>query len=190
MGDGSFNQDYLRKLAEGDREVERHFISFFGAVLRVKLRNKLRSPQQIEDVRQETFLRVFTSLRKENGIHEPQRLGAFVNAVCNNVMMESFRASIRYRQMPEDMPEIVDESADSSRNLVTGERRKMVESILAELPEKDRELLRRIFLEEEDKERIAAAMGVKPEYLRLLVHRAKGRFRAALEKNKPSGPEK
>ncbi len=42
MGDGSFNQDYLRKLAEGDREVERHFISFFGAVLRVKLRNKLR----------------------------------------------------------------------------------------------------------------------------------------------------
>ena len=187
MKDWIFNEDYLRKLTEGDPEVESHFVSHFSGLLRVKLRIKLRSVQTIEDIRQETFLRVFLTLRKKDGIQSPEKLGAFVNAVCNNVMMESFRASIRYRQMPQDVPEIIDQSADPSQNLVTEERRKLVEALLEELSAKDREILRRFFLEEQGKEAIARTMGVSPEYLRVLVHRAKTRFRSAFENLKPSG---
>lgn len=69
MASPPFNDDYVRRLTAGDREVERHFTSHFGTLLRIKLRTKLRSPQLIEDVRQETFLRVLQSLRKkENGL--------------------------------------------------------------------------------------------------------------------------
>ena len=189
MKDWIFNEDYLRKLTEGDPEVESHFVLHFSALLRVKLRNKLRSTQTIEDIRQETFLRVFLALRKKDGIQTPEKLGAFVNAVCNNVMMESFRASIRYRQMPEDVPEIIDHSADPSQNLVTEERRKLVEALLEDLPAKDHEILRTFFLEEHSKEAIARKMGVSPAYLRVLVHRARTRFRSAFENSKPSGPQ-
>lgn len=188
MKDWIFNEDYLSKLTQGDPEVESHFVSHFSGLLRVKLRNKLRSAQTIEDIRQETFLRVFQTLRKKDGIQSAEKLGAFVNAVCNNVMLESFRASIRYRQMPEDVPEIIDRSADPSQNLVTEERSKLVEKLLEELPPKDREILRRFFLQEQAKEAIAQAMGVSPEYLRVLVHRAKTRFRSAFKNSRPSGP--
>src|ERR1700709_1868997 len=98
MDQVDFNEEYVRKLAAGDREVQQHFTNHFSPLLRIKLRTKLRSPQLIEDVRQETFLRVLQTVRKTNGLQNPERLGAFVNSVCNNVMMECFRANTRHPQ--------------------------------------------------------------------------------------------
>ena len=39
-----------------------------NSLLGMKLRNRLRSPQMVEDVRQETFLRVFALLRRDHGV--------------------------------------------------------------------------------------------------------------------------
>lgn len=183
MEHSSFDEEYVRKLAAGDPEVQKHFISHFGGLLRIKLRSKLRSPQLIEDVRQETFLRVLQSFKKEQGgLHSPERLGAYVNSVCNNVMFESLRAATRHSQIPEDFREIVDDSADPARQVVTNERKQIVARVLETLPPKDRELLRQVFFEERDKQEICKEMKVNGEYLRVLLHRAKGRFRDALGK--------
>ena len=184
-----FNEDYLHKLEEGDSEIEKHFITYFEALLQVKLRNKVKSPQLIEDISQETFLRVLKSLRK-GGIRNPDRLGAFVNAVCNNVMMESLRASTRYRQMPDDLPEIVDEAADPFASLETEQRRRLFSEILESLPEFDREVLRRIYLEELSMQEVSRQMGVSHEYLRGLIHGAKIRFGLALEQTEGSRPQR
>src|SRR5947209_3062522 len=185
MEHSSFNEEYVRKLAAGDPEVQRHFVSYFGALLRIKLRSKLRSPELIEDVRQETFLRVLQSFSKgEGGLQKPERLGAYVNAVCNNVMFETLRAATRHSQMPEELHDIIDDHADPSRMAVTGERKQIVARALASMPPKDRDLLKQIYFEERDKADICREMQVNGEYLRVLVHRAKGRFKNALIKMK------
>jgi RNA polymerase sigma factor (sigma-70 family) len=62
--------------------------------------------------------------------------------------------------------------------LVTRQRRQQVNRILDELPEKDRELLRMFFLEERDKSEICRRFNVGEDYLRVLLHRAKSRFRS------------
>src|SRR6266478_3340010 len=95
----SFDQDYLRRLASGDAVVEHHFSSYFGDLLSLKLRARIRSPQLIEDIRQETLLRVLRIVRKA-GVKHPERFGAFVSAVCNNVIMESIRDEMRYESSP------------------------------------------------------------------------------------------
>ena len=64
MDHPSFNEEYVRKLAGGDPDTQRDFISYFSGLLRLKLRTKLRSPELVEEVRQETFLRVLQSLKK------------------------------------------------------------------------------------------------------------------------------
>src|SRR5206468_1500556 len=48
--------DHLRRLASGDGVVEHHFSSYFREFLSLKLRVRIRSPQLIEDIRQETLL--------------------------------------------------------------------------------------------------------------------------------------
>ncbi len=182
-GNSPFDEEYVRKLSAGDPEVQKHFISHFGRLLRIKLQSKLRSPQLIEDVRQETFLRVLQSFRKEKGgLQNPERLGAYVNSVCNNVMFESLRAATRHSQIPEDFRELIDDSADPARQVVSSERKQIVARVLEALPPKDRELLRQVYFEERDKDEICKDLKVNGEYLRVLVHRAKVRFKDVLGK--------
>ncbi len=59
----------------------------------------------------------------------------------------------------------------------------MVRRILAKLGERDRDLLRAVFLEERDKDEVCEELGVGREYLRVLVHRAKQAFKAVYIRN-------
>ncbi|MGH9645033.1 MAG: RNA polymerase sigma factor [Terriglobales bacterium] len=189
MGQLIFNEEYVRKLAEHDPVVQRHFIEFFGSVLRVKLRAKLRSPQLVEDARQETFLRVFQAVQKGDGaIRNPGSLPAFVNAICNNVVFESLRGATRHSQMPEDLREMIDDGADPLRIVVTDERKRLVRRVLDEMAPKDRDLLRQVYFDERDKSEISQAMKINTEYLRVLIHRARNRFRDLAEKDERRQP--
>ena len=177
----SFDQDYLHRLKDGDTDTQRHFTRYFGELLSIKLRNRVRSPHLIEEVRQETFLRVLLIVRRD-GIDHPERLGAFVNSVCNNVVLEMFRNESRSTQMPEATPEVIDEGPSPETILSARQRESQVWTILESLPEKDRELLRQVFLEERDKDEVCRTFQVDREYLRVLLHRAKAKFRTELER--------
>lgn len=176
----SFDQEYLQRLKDGDSETQRHFTRYFGELLSIKLRNRVRSPHLIEEVRQETFLRVLLIVRR-GGVEHPERLGAFVNSVCNNVVLEMFRNESRSAPMPETTPDVIDEGPSPETILFSRQRQSQVWKILESLPAKDRDLLRQVFLEERDKDEICRAFHVDREYLRVLLHRAKARFRMALE---------
>jgi len=180
----TFDQEYLRLLTEGDPLTERHFVSYFSELIRMKLRSKLRSAHLVEEVRQETFLRVLNTLRRKNGLQHPERLGAYVNSVCNNVMLESLRAETRTNSYGAEDFDAVDSRADAESELVTEERKKLVRRVLAGLPPKERELLRMIFLEELDKEDVCRQLNVNREYLRVLIHRAKECFRTRFNQSR------
>lgn len=172
----SFDAEYVGRLASGDPWVEHHFYSYFSELLYIKLRGKVRSPQLIEDVRQETFLRVLKNLRG-NGIEHPERLGPYVFAVCNNVMLEAFRAEGRFTGMNEETSVVLDPQAGADETFVTAERKQHVLAVLRDMPEKDAELLRAVFLEEQDKDGVCRRFGVDRNYLRVLLHRARTRFK-------------
>jgi RNA polymerase sigma-70 factor, ECF subfamily len=174
-----FDAAYLDRLRRGDPETERQFAAYFGQLVIVKLRSRLRSWSLIEDIRQETLLRVLKAVRAVVGIREPERLGSFVNSVCNNVVLEFLRAETRHRPTadePDSRPGPA--PVDPEACLVSEERKELVRRILEELPERDRQILRALFLEDRDKDEICAEFGVDRDYLRVLVHRAKGHFRA------------
>jgi RNA polymerase sigma-70 factor (ECF subfamily) len=168
----SFDAEYVRRLIHSDPETEREFVSYFGELLAIKLRSRLRSPEVIQDVTQETFLRVLKTLRIPAS--KIEALGAFVNSVCTNVLFEVYRAQSRVAEPVEDR--ISDEIAADTA-MADEEVRTQVRSVLSELPEKDRKILRWLFFEERDKGEVCRVLQVDREYLRVLVHRAKQRFR-------------
>jgi RNA polymerase sigma-70 factor, ECF subfamily len=180
----SFDQEYVRRLTEGDRFVENDFSAYFSQLLLLKLRRRLRSPELLQDVMQETLLRVLQTLRVKGGLQHPERLGAFVNSVCNNVLLEHLRSERKYRARGEDAPDTVDDRIDLDATLINLQRTQQVKEVLDELSERDRNLLRMIFFEERDKAEVCRELGVDAAYLRVLLHRAKGRFRDTMVKNK------
>jgi RNA polymerase sigma factor (sigma-70 family) len=95
--------------------------------------------------------------------------------------MELLRGEMRH-EMSASEYEPADDRVDLEASLVTEQRRRQVNSILEELPERDRELLRMFFLEEHDKSEICKRFKVREDYLRVLLHRAKLRFRSCIRK--------
>lgn len=182
----SFDAEYLRRLAGGDSYVEEHFCAYFGELLYIKMRGRVRSPQLIEDVRQETFLRVLRNVRTK-GIDHPERLGAYVLKVCQHVLLEAFRAESRFTEMDEESSVVLDREAGADETFVTAERKAQVLAVLRELPEKDAELLRLMFLEERDKDQVCRRLGVDRNYLRVLLHRARLRFKERYSKSYAAG---
>ena len=182
----SFDEVYLQRLRERDRVTEQHFVAYFSKLLLIKLRSRLRSSQEVEDVRQETFVRVLKAVRTEGSIKQPDRLGAFVNSICNNVLQEHFRSTQRVDQLDEEAQEPPDPAPRMDGVLVTLQATEQVQRTLAKLPERDRRLLRAIFMEEKDKDEVCREFGVNREYLRVLLHRAKQSFRVFFDKTEAS----
>lgn len=170
-------------LTDGDPSVENHFASYFGELVRIKLRRRNWSHPDIEDILQETLLRVLQTLRQKGGVEHPERLGAFVNSVCNNVVLELCRSHARHAASElNEVTEPADQTIDMDGALVDRERKEIVRGVLEELPEADRQLLRGIFLEESARGELCRKMKVDRAYLRVLLHRAISRFKIAADR--------
>jgi RNA polymerase sigma-70 factor (ECF subfamily) len=180
----AFDAPYLERLQRGDARTEQHFAAYFGELILLKLRSRLSSKEAIEDVRQETFVRVLALVRTKDGIRQPERLGALVNSVCNHVLLEHYRAHRKTDSSLDEEPEraFVDERINVSGLFEVDETERMVRKILGDLPERDRRLLQSVLLEERDKDEVCAEMGLSRDYLRVLVHRAKQSFKSSFLK--------
>ena len=183
-----FDAEYLRRLIAGEPSVEEHFVDYFTELLRLKLRKRAETRAVIDEVTQETFLRVFAKLRSSDGIRKPEGLGAFVCSVCSNVLRERYRETRRVEPLSEKHEEIAQSGDDLYLALVSAEDRDKVRVILSQLSERDARVLRAIFIEEQPKDDICAQMNVDRKYLRVLVHRAKNDFRRKYLKKKNSAP--
>ena len=184
----SFDASYVERLRAGDFRTQDHFVAYFSQLIQIKLRSRLKSPQAIEDVRQETFARFFTALRAGK-ILQPERLGSFVNSMCNNVLLEHYRSGARNDSLDdEDGNDFPAKGVDLVSAIATQQMDKKVREILEQLSERDRRLLREIFLEERDKDEVCRDFGVDREYLRVLLHRAKQAFKSLYLKNMGNEP--
>jgi RNA polymerase sigma-70 factor (ECF subfamily) len=161
-----FDDDYLDKLRRGDPATVQHFVSYFEQLLKAKLRARMLPPDTVSDLCQETFYRVFVAIRKERG-----------------------RADQKSRPMEESHFEIPSPAPNPESQFYEQEKCTMVRRILKEIPTRDRQILRDLFLNEVDKDEVCLKYKVKRDYLRVLVHRAKDRFRVIYKKDKGSRPD-
>ena len=173
-----FDDEYVRRLREGDRETSAHFDSYFRELLLIKLRRKLDSRQAIDDVRQEVFVRVFAKLPE---LQDARKLGSFVNSTCNHVLMEWYRIESRSDAFAQA---VVDpgEQVTIEEELVNEERKARVQRVLGRLSPRDADILRALFIDEGTKDEVCRRFGVDRGYLRVLLHRAKKSFRSEFRK--------
>jgi RNA polymerase sigma-70 factor, ECF subfamily len=179
----TFDASYVNKLRAGDTPTEQHFIAYFSELMLLKLRPRLGRPELIEDVKQETFSRALSLIRSEGGLRHAERLGPLVNSICNNVLMEQYRTSSRAEPLEDEAAgRLVETGPNALSMVIADDTRRLVRQALDGLNERDRNLLRAVFLEERDKDEVCQELGVDRDYLRVLLHRAKGSFRALYSK--------
>ncbi len=147
--------------------------------LRPKLRFKVSYElgflcPDIDDVVQETIARYLVA-SKEDKLRNPEADSAFLNGVCRNVISEYRRRSMRDEPMPEVVPEPPGKSLPESELF---ELRQAIARGMAQLPDRDRRILRAFYLEEKTKEEILEQTGMTDQNFRVVLFRAKERFRS------------
>ena len=178
----AFDRAYVDRLRDGDPATEHHFFTYFEPFLHMMLRSRATSADLVDDITQESFTRVLVNLRKQGGIREPERFGAYVCSTCKNVLRERRRLEQKGTALEESHYEIADKIVDLDNVLACKELMLLVREILSSMASRDAALLRAIFLEEKEKDEVCRQFGIERDYLRVCLHRAKEKFRAQYEK--------
>ena len=174
--------DLVVRIRRGSREAEEAMVRRYGAPLLNILKRRTRDGELALDLRQDTFRIVLEKLRS-SGLDEPERLAAYLRAVALNLLIAQRRKDTRRATKADsDAIEAVADEAGGPFDSVSREQsRNSVVALLRELgTARDREILKRLYLEEQDKETICAALGVDSAHFKRVLFRAKQRFRELL----------
>src|SRR6476661_659983 len=142
-----FGQRYLVDLKHRDPDTEAHFAAYFSGFLENKLRRRLTRRDMAEDIRQETLARVLEAVYTKGELRHPERFGAFVNSVCNNVLHEHWR---RRRAMgePLELTEQVDTRRTPEAAAQFAQEMDRLKKVLSKVQKRDRDLLRMVYWDE------------------------------------------
>jgi len=126
----------------------------------------------VQDILQEVFVRTFNGLGK---LRDGSKLGAFVNAICTNVLHEAGRNGNRVVQLDDEFD--VADQTDLNRDLESERNAAAVRLVLATMALRDAELLRAAYIDGVHREELCTRYGVSQKYLRVLLLRARDKFR-------------
>jgi RNA polymerase sigma-70 factor (ECF subfamily) len=96
------------------------------------------------------------------------------------VLLEHYRAGSKDLPLGSDHLEVPDTVLNLETLAISEETRRMVRKVLLQLPRRDQAILRAIFLEEMEKDEVCSQFDVGRDYLRVLLYRAKEKFRTAM----------
>lgn len=148
------------------------------------LLKELGDPSHAEDLCNETF-RIALERLSHKPLEDPERLGAFLSQTARNLVIGERRRISRRRTDTGRQQEIeaqVDPREDSLVQLESESLAKVVRQVLLEFPYlRDREILVRAYLNDQDPEQICRELGIAPETYRKVIHRARERFRSLVQ---------
>lgn len=142
--------------------------------------SQLRVPEDAEDVRTETLLRVIKALR-QGQVRSRDSLPSFVIGTTLNVIRESIRHKYKTAQVAEQ--EIERAASNSPEDFFLNPETKLaIEQVIQRLKSREQAFLRMYYYEELPPDEIARRLGIKEERLRLIKSRALKRFRELYER--------
>lgn len=149
------------------------------------LRNQVREPALAEDLCNEAFRIVFERLGRQP-LEDPTKLAAYLAQTVRNLLTTDQRRSARRRTVTGEqtaIDEFPDAESDPTASLQSQVRARAVRQVLQEMPTlRDRQLLVRYYLRDEDITDICSDLGLTEEYFYKVLHRARTRFRLLLNK--------
>lgn len=169
----------MARIREGDPRAEELLIERYARSVAVLLDRHTNGRPEKEDLFQDTFRLVLEKLRRGE-LREPAKLPGFLSRVARNLAIELYRKSARRKTEADS--EAVGQAAAEGGNpygrLEDHENAALVRQALGELRnERDRQILFRFYIAEEDKDRISADLGLSSLQFNRVLHRARGRYR-------------
>ena len=174
------------RIAAGDSAAEQQLVERYSRPLLFMLKRRCGDPELANDLHQEVFSVVLQRLRAGT-IKDPARLAGFIQSTGRNLLIGVIRRRQR-RQTYADSDTIAiaaDEGGQDQFGEINADQvAENVRTMLEELgSERDRAILTRFYLQQEDKQSICSALELSDLHFNRVLYRAKKRFRELLQKS-------
>lgn len=176
MRDYTFDIGYLTRLRARDSSTLAHFCDFFYLPVRNKARHKCRRWQDADDLVHDVFVAALKRIDAGEP-EDPAKLPSYIFGICSKMLLRLWSE--------EPVENVVDLEAVDLKEV--GERvdirlenefeARMLRQALKEMPPKPRDVIDRVYLQEQDRADVASEYGVSQANLRLILFRALKRLR-------------
>ena len=171
-----------RPASEAEEKLFAEFIRTHYTGLFTLLRRQIRNSTVAAEILDEAVATTLVHLRSGR-VSDPQRLGGYLYRVAMNLYRNhrrGFDNRADLRAAPADLYSIA--AQPELDGVVDSRMLQEVRAIIASLPTaRDRELVKRFYLDEEDKDVICKALAITPIMFDRVIFRARQRMRALLE---------
>ncbi len=182
-GEADAAVDLVRRIAAGDPAAEEELVARYSRGLLCLLRRLGASPELAEDLHQETFRILLERLRRR-GLDDPAGLAAFLRGTARNLAVAERRKTARRKTDadPEGLDRATHPAPSQLAAVLHEEEAETVRRLIHELPtDRDRQLLFRFYVAEEDKATICADLALDSLHFNRVLFRARQRFRELIE---------
>lgn len=172
----------VAQVAASDQVAERQFVEQYRAGVRLLVRRHCRPNEpMVDDLTQDVLMSVLQRLR-DGELRDPAALPGYVRQTVVFTVTSEYRKRARRGESGEPLADIVAGHDDPERATGRAQVASGVKRLLAEMAvPRDREVLRRFYLEEQDKDAVCAALAIDPSHFHRVLFRARQRLRELLE---------
>ena len=168
----------VSRIHDGDPAAMEELYGIFGKGIRYFLLRNLGA-DELDDKVHDCFVIVAQAI--QNGeLRDPARLMGFVRTVVKRQIAATIEAAVTRRRTQVDYQDtlftLTDWKDDPERTLLNRQRAEIARRVMQGISRRDREILRRFYVEEQPQEKICEEMGLSYNQFRLLKSRAKARF--------------
>lgn len=135
-------------------------------------------PQELDDKVHDTFVVVVQAIRRGE-LREPSRLMGFVRTIVRRQVAAHIDKVVHTRRDQIDLDSsarLADPQGNPEEKAMFSQRTDLINRVLGELSDRDREILTRFYLHEQSQDQICSEMVLSETQFRLLKSRAKARF--------------
>lgn len=151
--------------------------------LRALILRRVRDPDVAADILQDAAVTTLEKLRS-GAIAHPEKLGGYLYRVALNHLKNHRRKDRSTVSSPEGLEDLADSGDDGDcERIGRSQGYVAARQLLEEMPgARDREVLARYYLGDEDKTQICRDLGLSLKHFNRVIFRARNRFRELLER--------
>ncbi len=174
--------ELVKRIQSGDTEAEAELIERYRRGVQSIIRNN-GGGQNAEDLCQDTFVIALKKIRAGK-LREPEKLSGFICHIARFLALAYTRRVAAQKKVDIESAESeVSPLPNALDQMLQQELLELTRQALAQLSRpRDRQILARILLQEEEKEQICEDMGLTDHQFNQVIFRARERFRIIFER--------